>query len=368
MDYNSGRMGISEGIALAFIVTFPPVFLSFPSAAAASVGSAGWVIGVPAALVIGVVMFMLAYVFARHPGDLIAVTEKLLGRLVANVVGIFYCGLLLSFAILWTREFAENTLLTALPYADFPFVVACYVISAGFILLAGIENICRATYIILPFIITGILLALAGLFSFYRPYNLLPWQGKGLFSFGEPTLSLIGLSGGLSVLTMLAPAFQSVKTIKGAVIFGYGGSVVLRILSGAVFTMVFGANVAMEKTLPFYEMTRLIYIDRYLQRFEALFILLWVMVGVLAIAVSLYGAIFITAKLFRLPTIKPLIPCITLIIAQMAMLPPDAKSVSVIEAILYPYVFAPGIIIIPVALLIATIIKGGKKSCPHTQG
>jgi len=364
-DYNSGRMGMSEGIALAFIVTFPPVFLSHPSTLVTSAGSGAWLTGIPAGFISGALMFMMTYVLARYPGDLISITEQLLGQMLAYVVGLFYFIVLFSFAILWAREFAENTLLTALPYADFPFVVACYTLSAGFILFAGIENICRATYILLPFIIGGIAMVLTGIVPLDRPYNLLPWQGNGLFSLIKPTLSLIGLSGGLSILTLLAPAFQSVKTMKGAVIFGYGGSAVIRILSIATFTMVFGANVAKEKTLPFYEMARLIYINRYLQRFEAIFILLWVMVGILAIAISLYGALFITAKLFKLPTIKPLLPAMTLIIAQVAMIPPDSNSISVIESILYPYVFAPGIIIIPSALLIAVIVKGGKKQCTH---
>ena len=367
MNFNSGRMGMAEGIALAFIVTFPSIFLSVPSSAVAIAGNGGWLPGIPAALISGALMFMLIYVFARHSGDLLEVTEKLLGRLSTYVVGLFYFGVLFGSAILWTREFAENTLLTALPYAGFPFVVACYILSAGFLLFAGIENICRATYIILPFMVLGLVLVLAGLAPLYKPYNLFPWQGNGFSSLIQPILTMIGLSGGLSVLVILAPSFQDVKSLKGAVIFGYGGSAFLRILSVAVFIMVFGANVAREKTLPFYEMARLIYINRYLQRFEALFILLWVMVGVLAMAISLYGAIYITAKLFKLPSIKPLLPVMTLIIAQLAMILPDAKSVLDLEAILYPYVFAPGVILIPTVLFIATIVKGGKKAWPHAQ-
>jgi len=354
-------MGMSEGIALAFIVTLPPIFLSFPSTEVASAGNAAWLAGIFASFISGMSMFMMICVFTRYPGDLISVTEKLLGRMLAYVIGIFYFAVLMSFAILWTRGFAENTLLTALPYADFSFVVASYILSAGFILLAGIENVCRAIYILLPFIVGAIVMVLAGIAPLARPYELLPWQGNGLSSLIKPALSLIGLSGGLSVLMILAPAFQSVKTLKGTVIFGYGGSVVIRILSIATFTMVFGANVAMEKTLPFYEMARLIYINRYLQRFEALFIVLWVMTGILAISIGLYGAIFITAKLFKLPSINPLLPAMTLIIAQIAMMPSDSNSVSVIESILYPYVFAPGVIIIPSILLIAAIVKGGKK-------
>lgn len=361
MDYNNGRMGMSEGIALAFIVTFPTIFLSAPSSEVAMAGSVAWLARILAGFIAGTLLFMLTYVFTRYPGDLLSVTEKLLGRFAAYSVGLFYFLALFSLASLWTREFAENTILAALPYADFSFLIACYILSAGCLLFVSIENVCRATYLLLPFMIGTLLLVWVGNLSLYRPYNLFPWQGNGLSSLIQPILMALGSSVSLFILTLLAPAFQSVKTIKGAVIFGYGGSVVLRFISVGAFIMLFGTNVAMEKRLPFYEMARLIYLNRYLQRFEAVFILMWVMVGILAIAISLYGALFITAKLFKLPSIKPLLPVMTLIIGQIALMPPDSQGVIVMETILYTYVLAPGVIMIPTLLFITAIIKGGKK-------
>jgi spore germination protein KB len=363
MAYNSGRMGMAEGIALAFIVTFPPVFLAVPASLAQEAGSLAWSIPLLGGLAGGALMFALAYVFDRYPDDLLAVVQKLLGKPTAYVVGLFYFGMLLAFAILWTRQFAENTLLTALPFANFPFIVTYYAVSAGIILYAGIEAICRATYLLLPFAITGLLLVLAGLVPVCMPYYLLPWQGNGLAALEGPVINQIGLSGTLSILAVLAPAFQNARTIRTAIVFGYGGSMVLRSISIAVFTMVFGANVAAEKTLPFYEMARLVYINRYLQRFEALFTLLWVMAGVLAIAITLYGAMYIAAKRFNLPAVKPLLPVFVLIVAHAAMLPTDSQSVLNIEQILYNYVFAPGAVIIPAVLFIAAVLKDRRKSC-----
>ena len=115
--------------------------------------------------------------------------------------------------------------------------------------------------------------------------------------------------------------------------------------------------------LPFYEMARLIYLNRYIQRLEAIFILLWVIVGIIAIAICLYGSLYVLAKLFKLPTIRPLIPVAALVMVQVAMLPPDTNSVLKIEAAFFGLFCAPGAVIFPITLLAAFLFKGRRKAC-----
>jgi hypothetical protein len=127
--------------------------------------------------------------------------------------------------------------------------------------------------------------------------------------------------------------------------------------------MTFGASVAAEKTLPFYEMARLIYINKYVQRLEALFILLWVIAGVLGIAACLYGALYITARLCRLPTVRPLILPLGLIVLQVASLLPDAATVALVGTTVFSTVFTPGLVVITAALAAAALFKGREKPC-----
>lgn len=363
MEYNIGRMGIAEGIGLAAAVTLPPIFLSMPAAMIHDAGSLAWAVPIVGGVFAVLQFFLLTYVLSKHPGDLLSVIEKLLGKAMAYLIGAFYFFVLLGFSIIWTREFAEYTMLTALPYVEFDLITACFIGSAAVIMYAGIESICRAIYIILPFNVIGVLLLLVMLIPVYRLYYLFPWQGNGLAFLIKPVLTQIGLSSPLFILPLLAKSFQTVRTIEAAIVFGYGMSTVIRSISIAAFIMSFGVAAAIEKTMPFYEMARLIHLNRYLQRFESLFIIIWVITGVFAIALCLYGAMAIGAKLFKLPTINPLIPPMAVVVAQAASLPPDTYSVLTLEATIIPYVFAPGIIGIPMLLFVAATVKKGDSSC-----
>jgi spore germination protein KB len=294
---------------------------------------------------------------------LLTLTEGLLGRAAAFVIGFFFLFVLFATACLWTRQFAENTLLTALPSADFYLVVVLYVFSAMLLVYLGIEAMARATYILMPFGIAGLLLVFAGLASQIRPLYIFPLLGNGLTALFKPSLLQFGASGPLAVLLLLAPSFQNSKTLQAALVFGFGGSILLRSVANLVYVMVFGVAVATEKTLPFYEMARLIYINRYVQRLEALFILLWVIMGVLGIAACLFGSLYIIVRLFKLPAQRPLLLPMGLIMASIAAQPPDVGVVLSLSTMLFLNISAPGIATVTVVLLVAALLKGRKKIC-----
>jgi spore germination protein (amino acid permease) len=367
VNYRSGRMGMSGAIALAFIISFPSVFLSAPAVLAEASGPLSWATPLTGGLAVGVLLWVQAWLCGRYRRDLLDVAEYLLGRPAALITGLFYFAVFFATACLWTRQFAENTLLTALPAAEFNNVVYVYAAAAMFLVYCGIEAIARTTYILLPFAVAGMLLVFAGLAPLMKPLYLVPLFGNGLATLAEPSLFIFGYSTTVTLLAVLGPVFQNTSTLKAAIIFGYGGSALLRSLTNAVYVMVFSAAVGKEKMLPFYELARTIYINRYVQRLEALFILLWVMVGLLGIAACLYGALYVLARLFRLPSPMPLLLPLGLIMTNIAAMPPDAGQVLILGTTLYDAVYAPGFAITTLGLFAAALLKGGKKQCSSAR-
>lgn len=363
MKYQSGRMGVAEGLALSFIITFPTLFQSTPAFLADSAGNASWIVPLLGGLVSGILLAINLFLFKRYSGDLLSIAGELLGKYGAYSVGLFYFFVLFITACTWTRQFAENTLMTALPGADFHFVVFLYGSSAVILVYLGIEAVCRATYVILPFALAGVLLAFAGLVPVMKPLFLFPWQGHGLVSILKPSLFFTGSNTPVTLLFLMAPVFQNAKTLQASLIFGFGGSTIVRSLANVAYIMTFSTAVSAEKTLPFYEMARLININKYVQRLEAVFILLWVIVGVLGIVVCLYGAVYIIARLFKLPTISPLLLPVGLIMTQVASLLPDAATVVMVGTTVFSDIYAPGMILVTFALLVTALVKGGVKTC-----
>lgn len=365
MSYQSGRMGIAEGMAIVFIMLFPRIFLTTPANTVHAATTAAWwviiVAGLPAILAI----FAWGYILKQTPGDLFSISEKLLGRAGAWLITIM--GIMVSFidAALMLRQFAENTLLTALPQVEFSFIVGWYAFIAALGAILGLEALARGTYLLLPMSVMGLLLVLLLLVPYYDIYNLTPWRGYGIITSLQTGIQLSGINIGGIILVIVFPAMQNIHTFKWASIFGVLLGTFIKALSFLIFIMVFGVATASEKTLPFFEMARLVYLNRYFQRIEALFIILWVIVGLLGIALSLYMGTFLITRLLKLPALQPLIPLSAYIVAQLSMLPPDIATVIRLDSFIISHFFTLALFINTLLLLIATIVKSKKRRLHH---
>lgn len=341
MSYRPGRMGVGEGVGLVFILLLPRVFLTTPALSLIEVCNSAWMLPLVAFGAAAAAFFLMAAVMGKNEGDLYAVSGRLLGPAGALLLALVYAACFLLDAALLLRQFAENTLLTALPETEFRVVIFWYAIFIAGLVCFGIEGIARAAYLLLPFVAGGVMLVLFLLVKFYDPTQLMPWQGAGLEVVVERSLLLSGLNFGGVLLYVLAPQFQTAGTVRTAFLFGGGGGALLRSLMIAAFIMAFGVAKGLEKTLPFFDMTRLVYLSRYIERIESLFVVIWVIVGLLAIAIDLYAVLFLLSRVLRLPTIRPLVPVLAVGVVNLAVLPSDIDSVIDLESSIATIVFTP---------------------------
>jgi len=362
MSYEPGRMGLAEATGLTFAVLMPRVFLTTPALGLDNIKSLIWVAPLVDWAAAAAMFFLLARVTDRIGGDLYAVSERLLGRAGAWAAGLGYAALFFIDAVLLLRQYAENTLLTALPYADFNVIVAWYIFFAAVLLYFGIESIARAAYLLIPFVAGGVITVLLLLSRFYDPYRLLPWAGEGAGATVGTGLALAGFNLGGMLLFVLAPRFQTTGVIRTAIVFGGGGSALLRALLIFCFVLAFGVAGGAEKTLPFFEMSRLVYLSRFIQRIESLFIVIWVFSGLLAIAIDLYVALYLLTRVLRLPALRPLAPAAAVIAAGLAAIPPDISAVVELDEKVLTMVFSPAVYGGPAALWAAWRREGRRKA------
>ncbi len=327
MSYQPGRMGVAEGIGLTFVVMLPRVFLTSPAVTISSVHNLAWTAPLINWVVTLAVFWLLAKSTVHMGSDLYDVSRRLLGRPGAWVLALSYAALFILDAASLLRQFAENTLLTALPAAEFRLIIFWYILFAAVLVYFGIEGIARAAYLVMPFIVGGVAAVVLLLAPFYDVYRLFPWQGAGLWTAARRGLELAGLNFGVLLLLVLAPSFQKPSTIMTAAFFGGGVSALLRTLVILFFLLAFGVGVGMEKMLPFFEMSRLVYLSRYVQRIEALFIVIWVITGLLAIAINIFAALYLVARPLGLPSLRPLVPVIAMIVVNLAVIPSDIGAV-----------------------------------------
>lgn len=75
---------------------------------------------------------------------------KLVGKIGGWLIIAAYIIMFLSNSALLLRQYAEYTLITALPQVNFQFMIIWYAVTIGIVCYLGIEALCRTGYIMLP--------------------------------------------------------------------------------------------------------------------------------------------------------------------------------------------------------------------------
>ena len=366
MSYRTGKMGVAEGMALVFSTSITSVFYSMWSVYLDHVANSAWLIPLISAGCFLAVFMLLLFVMERVPGDLYAVSETLLGRSGAWAVSAYLIAVFYADAVFTLRQFAENTLLTAIPELNISMIMGSYVLMAAFVIYIGLEPIARGALLVLPFGIVALTLVIILSGNKFHLYFLWPWIGNGITALLKTGVPATGSFIYALILPIFAPAFQNIRTIRTATLFGIGLSTAFRTLIFFMYTGVFSTAAGRELVLPFYNLARIIYLNRFVQRVEAFFIILWAIFGLALIAINLYVALYLLTRLLDLPSMRPLILPMALVAVQLALLPPDIATVIEMYHNYTAYIVAPGVFAIPMVLFIATLVKGRAKNKPCT--
>ena len=357
MSYQPGHMGLAEGMALIFAATLAPVFLTTFPFSVDTAGPLAWSAPVISYLTFIILLYPLLYVLHHPSQDLYGACRELLGEWPARLIAVYYISVYLLDAVLLLRQFAENTLITALPALEFEAAIILYGIMSLILLYIGIESMAQTSYVLMPLLIAGLLLILTLAGSRYHFLFLTPWKGTGLMQVSLWGVRAGGINLGALLPFFLAASFQNQRTLRSAAVYGLGLSALLRTAAFVCYTATFGASVSREKLLPFYELARLVYLSRFVQRIEAFFIIVWSLMGMLNIAIDIFAALFLLCRLFDLPAMRPLMLPMVIIIGQLAMLPPAVTEVVVFYVkALFSY-YNIGTLAIPLILFLAALIR-----------
>lgn len=351
--------GPREAIFLLGISGVARILLSFPRSLVEIGGPAAWLtpLGGMVAALVGIYLFSL--IFKKRPGrNIMEINEDAFGSYLGTAVNILCIVLVLEVAgAIFIRQFCESIVITTLTYVPISFVEIA-ILAVGLLgAYLGIEALARTARFTCLFVLGGILFLIFSLLPFWDFHNLLPLLGNGpkeVFLMG--TLSTAGI-----VEIVLAGVI--VQNMGGAKNFaGIGAVFVLvgfsfLILTLLTLTLTFDWSLAEEFAFPFSRLARNVYLSRFFQRMEAIFILISGIVAALRVSLLLYGASAALAKSLKLPDYRPLIWPLGLAMFILSLLPPDVPTAINLDQIyLYSFILIPDYFL-PIILLTVFWLK-----------
>lgn len=279
--------------------------LFVPAITAIAAGHDGWASVLVVSTIPGLLVAEICIRLERRfPGQtLIQYSETILGKFFGKVIGFLFLFFLVYINAVIIREFATFVVGAFMPETPLIVVTGAFMILAASMVRNGIEVICRMN----EFTIMLFFLAFITIVFLVAPEmnfdNLLPVFEKGI----KPVI-LGGLPpsvwrGEVVVIAILLPFLNSPQKARKA---SFGAVITVGVLLAVVSiaTVAVLGEITAHETFPVLALTEYISLAEFLERIEAVIMVIWVSGVMIKVGVFYYVAVLSTAQWFNLKDYK----------------------------------------------------------------
>jgi spore germination protein (amino acid permease) len=327
------KLGYSEAVAMAMVFIGAKAFLGYPRFLVEMGLNAAWLLILISIIISLLFWLLIASLLNKFPGkSLMEINQIVLGNflgLAVNIISLLY--IIISTSNL-LRIFSGAVIITALPHAPISALAILFVIVMWIAAHLGLEAISRNAYISLPFIIIGITAVLLLLYPYWDVKELFPVLGIGPVRLLFNSFLNISAFGEIILLAYLAPFFSFDGTrLKNIGIFSIATVGFYFLFITVTYLMVIPVPSALENLTPFYQLSRSIYLGRYYQRLESVFIFFWIYTAFLRLSIGLILAAIVTRESLKIPYYRPLLPALCVLFFSLALTPAQLVTAISIE-------------------------------------
>lgn len=357
------RIDGRQALALLVIATAAKLFLTFPTITVQAAATAGWMLVFISGAIAGLSLWLLVLwsgkVDARQ--DVVGVVATGLRPALGTVTGLALAGLFMADLVLTARQFAEALITAILPETPISVITATLFAVALYGAYLGLETISRTAWILLPWIGGGMLLGGILTLPYSRPEQILPLWGRGLEVLLQRGITGTGHFSELLLILVIRPYLvkpdRAVSLVLGALFLS-------AVTMGAVtaqLIMVFPMPAGEGLPFPLLSTVRLVLLGRFLQRVEAAYVLVWVISGMLKMALVLYAAAVLSGRALRVPVHRPLLFSLALLAFSLSFVPRSLVEAVQWEALVFRETVVPGLVGLLVLVVALAAARSGRR-------
>ena len=283
-------------------------FIIIPSVIIAEAKQDGWMVIVLATVTgIGIALLYTALGLRFPRQTLVQYAQLILGKIPGKTVGLLFMWFALHLGALVLRNFGDFMVITLMPETPRILFHVSIMLIVALALYGGIEVLCRFNGFVTPiFVISIVLLILLTVtIKDFDLNNLLPFLENGFIPVLKSSLIPISFPFGETVLfTMILPYINKPEEAKkNHVVAMIGAGILLTLITMAVLS-VYGAGAA-NYLYSTYTLSRNISIAAIIERIEVIPVSVWILSGLIKIAVCLYAFVTGSAQILNLKDYRP---------------------------------------------------------------
>ncbi|MCI8396729.1 MAG: GerAB/ArcD/ProY family transporter [Clostridia bacterium] len=292
--------------------------------------------------------------------DLIDICEYAGGNFLKRVFGIACCIYFLTISAFIIRIFAESLVLIYFPDIHIEFVILVFIAITAITNLFGFKSISRVTLITLPIILISMVIIFISSASNFVPQRALPLLGYGAYDTFVSGLGNIFAFSSMIIAPFLMPFIGTGKNLRkagGLSIVVYFVYLLLGIVS-LLFLIPSITNI--NNTLSIYILSRRANFGTFIQRIDAVFILIWIMSIFNYLAITMHFSLVTFKKITNIKHESGMIFCFAGILYIISLIPQSISDVNFFDGTIYKYSSIMFVFFVTVFILLWAYIKKRK--------
>ncbi len=294
--------------------------------------------------------------FENH--DIIDISEFVGGKFLKSIIGIISIALFLLGAFITLLDFSNVLHTIYFSNFDMIYIVFFFLIVILIANLLGLKSISHSITFIVPFVLISILITFFAVWNSFDISNLTPILGKDYY-----TTFVLGASNSFAMYIIvysyfIKPYLKNSNEFKKISILSYIFCLAILLITTISMLTLFNTNSGNEPINSLFLLARQIELGTFIQRIDALFILLWILSTFSYLSFVIFIINKIVKKLTNISNEKMFSFTNCSILFGLTLIPFNVSDIHFIENIVYRYailgfMFGLGIII----LIIANIKK-----------
>lgn len=311
-----------EAFCLITVMLVAKVFYSYIKTLSAKGGPAAWQMALVALLTAALLFWGVAALAERFPGmGMVEIFRLVLGKWLGTVVLVLLVGYWLYFCGIRLRETGELLKSYQMDFAEMNLILIGLLVAVLALMRSGLLCVCRVAATCLWVVLGGLIILLVLSLRQYDVVNLLPFWGRGLTATLRSGVMHASVLDDLFLLLAMADCMENPKMLKkaGFKSLAVGGG--LTVLAALCYCMAFQYNIAQLQMSPLLEMVRRIYFSRFFERFEAIYLFIFVLSMLVDVGGYACVATRVYCRLFGIKRFTITVLPFVFIILSVALMP-----------------------------------------------
>jgi len=356
------KIGTVEAIGFMIIVMINRIILNTPKEMIENGGSSSWINVIVISIIAIFLVLLICKLYKNFVGkDILDISEYLGGNILRKVAAIIFFALFIYVTALVLRNFCDSLQKIFLQNTPITYIMLFFFVGMIWANKLGLSTIIKINMFVVALVLLSIILIFITPISFFNVSNLFPIFGNGITETFFSGLTNIFAFSGITYLYFIMPILNKPQHFKKIAIISVIIASIYLLLSVISLLGLFSYLITSEDIFSILLITRVISLGAVFERFDAVFLLIWILAFLTYLSFILYFSLYTYKNITNNKYQNGPIYMISSLIFALALFPKNVIEINFLENEVLKILVISLLFIFPIAIFIFANLKYKRK-------